>query len=646
MPRVLRALLPALVLIAAGLMAYANSFTGVFLFDDRPSIVDNPQVRHPAPWANPAAAMSAPRNVTVSGRPVASFTFALNYALAAPDVRNVFDPPPPGSLASADAFERNVWIYHATNLVIHLIAGLALFGVVRRSLRMPSLAPSFGAAAEPVAFLVALLWIVHPLQTGSVTYIVQRVESLMGMFLLLTLYAAIRANAARGAHRAAWTAGAVVACALGMGSKEVMVGAPLLVVTWDWTLIAQPFRQILARRWPLYLGLAATWILLGALVAMDPRPLSTGFGFAAWPWWTYFATETGVLLHYLRLAVYPSPLVLDYDWRAVASISQALGPGLVLTALGALTVWLLIRRRPAGFLGAWFFVILAPTSSVWPIITEVAAEHRMYLPLAAIVTLIVAGGFFLLRRQGAMATRAAFAAGLVAAGWCVTATAARNDDYATDARMWFDVVQKQPHNARARTNYAANLLKTGQATSAEEHLRVAVAEAPDYAEAHANLAVALVTQGHVKDALTHFERATTLNPFYTSVYENMGEAYGADGQLAKAAKWFLKALDQKPDDVALLNKAGWILATAVDPEARNGARAVELGRHAVALTERRDASSLDTLAVAYAEAGRFADAIIAGESALALARTNGDQRYPAELERRLAVYRAGKAFRQ
>ena len=156
-----------------------------------------------------------------------------------------------------------------------------------------------------------------------------------------------------------------------------------------------------------------------------------------------------------------------------------------------------------------------------------------------------------MRRQGPAATRAAFFAGIVVAGWGISATAARNDDYATDTRMWFDVIQKQPKNARALTNYAANLLKTGQAKAAEEHLRVAVAEAPDYAEAHANLAVALVTQGQVKDALTHFERATALNPFYTSVYENMGEAYGADGQLAKAAKWFLKALDQRPDDVAL-----------------------------------------------------------------------------------------------
>ena len=324
MPRALRALVPALALVAAGVMAYANSFTGVFLFDDRPSIVDNPQVRNPAPWADPLAAMSAPRNVTVSGRPVASFTFALDYALAAPDARNVFDPPPPGSLASADAFERNVWVYHATNLIIHLVAGVALFGVARRSLRLPSLAPVFGAADEPLAFLVALLWIVHPLQTGSVTYIVQRVESLMGLWLLVMLYASIRAHGVEGTRRLAWTAAAVIACALGMGSKEVMVGAPLLVVAWDWTLLSLPFRQLIARRWPLYVGLAATWILLGALVAMDPRPLSTGFGFAEWPWWKYFATQTGVILHYLRLAIYPSPLVLDYDWRAVTSLTQAL----------------------------------------------------------------------------------------------------------------------------------------------------------------------------------------------------------------------------------------------------------------------------------------------------------------------------------
>jgi len=126
----------------------------------------------------------------------------------------------------------------------------------------------------------------------------------------------------------------------------------------------------------------------------------------------------------------------------------------------------------------------------------------------------------------------------------------------------------------------------------------------------------------------------------------MGEAYGTENQLANAAKYFQKALDQKPDDVALLNKAAWILATAIDPAARDGARAIVLAQHAVDLTERHDASSLDTLAAAFAESGRFDDAVTTESEALTLARARGDRQFPVELEQRLAMYRAKKPFRQ
>jgi tetratricopeptide (TPR) repeat protein len=148
------------------------------------------------------------------------------------------------------------------------------------------------------------------------------------------------------------------------------------------------------------------------------------------------------------------------------------------------------------------------------------------------------------------------------------------------------------------------------------------------------------------EALAHLERALAIDPFYTSVYENIGEAYGTQNELAKAVKYFLKALDQKPDDVALLNKAAWILATAVDPVARDGAHSIVLAQHAVDLTSRHDASSLDSLAAAFAESGRFEDAIATGTEAHSLAKSRGDRQFDIELEQRLALYRARKPFRQ
>jgi tetratricopeptide (TPR) repeat protein len=574
--------------------------------------------------------MQAPRNITLSGRPVASFSFAMNYALAPAAARNVFDPPAPGSLASAMPFRQNAWGYHATNLAIHLISTLLLFGIVRRTTGSP-----FAAACA------AILWSVHPLTTGAVTYIVQRVESLMAMFALLTVYCSIRAWSSKW-----WAAPAIVACALGMGTKEAMVGVPLIVAAGDWVFVKKPFREILRERWTLYAGLEATWILLWWLVAMDPRPLSSGFHFPEWPWTTYLFTQAGVLIGYLQLVFWPAPLVLDRDVRQATSFASVAVPFVLLAATFVVGVWGFVRRKPWGFSILACFILLAPTSSVLPIVTEIAAEHRMYLPLAVIVASLLCAPMDVKANTPVTRRRVILAALTIGLGLpLMSATVERNAVYASDAGMWFDTVQKQPKNARARNNYASNLLKSGQSRAAEEHLRVAVTESPNFAEAHANLGVALATEGRTPEALVHFERALAINPFYTDAYDNIAEAYGSQNQLAKAVKYFLKALDQRPDDVALLNKAGWILATAADPAARNGHEAIALAEHAVQLTERHDASSFDTLAAAYAEVGRFDDAIAAGTEALALARARGDQAFPEELTQRLALYKAHKPIR-
>ena len=166
-PRFARFWAPLLIALA-GLAAYANSFSGSFVFDDADSIAENPTIRRLWP---PGAALSPPGGgITVSGRPFLNLTLACNYALGGTNVSG----------------------YHAANLAIHVLAGLVLFGIARRTLR-----------SNPVlAFAIALIWTVHPLQTESVTYIVQRAESLMGLFYLLTLYCFIR-GAGAGARPAA-----------------------------------------------------------------------------------------------------------------------------------------------------------------------------------------------------------------------------------------------------------------------------------------------------------------------------------------------------------------------------------------------------------------------------------------------------------
>jgi protein O-mannosyl-transferase len=665
--------LPSLLILGALLAAYSSSFAGLLVFDDEPAIAANPHIRHLWPLSDAAA---APADTTVAGRPIVSLTLALNYALAPRGTRDAFvaSNDPAGLTTKSDAIRNNLWGYHALNLAIHALAALTLFGVARRTLLSERMRDRFGAAATPLATCIALLWAVHPVHTGSVTYVVQRAESLMGLFYLLTLYCAIRAGESLDVRRASfdvlrsarttnlarrtsnaeprtangeprttsvrlWTAFAIVACALGMATKESMATAPLIVAAWDWVFGGE---RVWSRRMPLYAGLAATWLILGIIVAGGHRAHSVGFHFPGWPWWTYLLTQAEVVVHYLRLAVWPRPLVLDYDWPAVQSMARVAPQAALSVTLVALTLWALARRQAVGFAGAWFFGTLAPTSSVIPIVTEVAAEHRLYLPSAAVVCVVVLGAY-------AAATR--FRLALAVAGAAVVlafiaATDSRNRDYQSFERIWLDTVQKRPLNARARINYATALLTTGRFPEAESHLREALRLKPDSAEGQADLGAALCAQGKVDEGIPHLERALALQPDYVAASRDLGEAYASRGQFSLAARYYASALDQRPDDVALLNRLGWILATAADEPSRDGARAIALAERAVRLTNQQDVESLDTLAVAYAEADRFNEAIAMGVEALALARAKGHRDIVPELERRLAVYQARQKVRQ
>ena len=649
--------LAMLALLAAGAWAYSTSFAGVFVYDDGPSIVDNPHIKTLWPLTQ---AMSAPPEATVSGRPVASLTLALNYAFARPEVRDVMAPGGLAAFASAtpaevaERFYANIWGYHFFNLAVHLAAALTLFGIVRRTL----LRYRDGRPSTALAFVVALIWVVHPLATESVTYVVQRVESLMGLFYLLTLDCAIRAIDGRPTPRPAksgrkgrqvWAVASVACCALGMGTKEVMVTAPIMVCLWDLTFGVDPRRRL-----RLYAGLAATWTILAVLVVAEHRPQSVGFHLG-WTWWSYLETETAVVAHYLRLAVVPSPLVFDYGWPPARSLAEVWPQALLLSALVGLTVLALARRHPLGFLGAWVLLILTPTSSVLPIVTEVAAEHRMYLPMAAIIVAAVVGayvagraGFERLIGDRRIRRRLEVASAIVVvvaiAGTFAVITRARNRDYWSDEALWIDTIAKRPSNVRARVGYGIDLLAARNFRAAETELRTAVSLDERDGRAHMNLGSALCAQGKLPEGIRHLERALELDPRLSEAYGLLGEAYSGVGDQRRAVAYFMRALDVLPDNPFLLNRVAWLLATTPDGRIRDGVKAVELSERAVR-DGGRSALTLATLGAAYAEVNRFADAVAVIREAMTVARASGQAGFESELGQQLKLYSAGQKLR-
>ncbi len=614
--RTLAGALSAAVILAAGLLAYGNSFDGAFVFDDVPGIVNNPSIQSLWP---PAKWFAAPPGSTPSGRPVLNLTLAINYAIGGLDVAG----------------------YHVFNLVIHLCAGVALFGVVRQTLLTSPLQARFCAAANVVATAAALIWVVHPLNTESVTYVVQRGESLAGLFLLLTLYCAIRG----------WTWAAVAACALGMGSKETMIVAPALVVLWD-----HLFRQEGARRWRLYAALGATLIVLFLPMLSETQgrtAVSRLLGYTAkaagdtWTPWSYLWTQASVIVHYVRLAFWPSPLVFDYyDWPRAHSPFGVLPQAILISALAALTVAAVWRKWPAGFAGAVFFLTLAPTSSLLPIPTEVAAEHRMYLPLAAVIAVTLAGAFAIVPSRVPLSRRRTVFAIVtlllvIGAG---ALTRARNLDYTSDESLWSDTVSKRPGNARARINYGIDLMKDMRYADAEAQMRAALPLEMDpetRAQAHLQLGSALAAQRRFDEGIASIERALTIDPSIKEADAILGQAYSDQGKDGPAVRHFLRALERQPHERLWLTRAAWLLATSRDPGVRDGARAAALAERAVQVSAGQDPVAFETAAAAYAELGRPADAVAAMDRALAITRARGDSATTDLYEKQRAFYAAG-----
>jgi Flp pilus assembly protein TadD len=523
-------LLLACVLIAlvAGAV-YGNTFSCPFVFDDAYVTTGNPTIRHPG---SISGILFPPKDLPVGGRPILNLSFALNYAISGFDV----------------------WSYHAFNLLVHILAGLTLLGILRRTFRQPVLREKFGADATLLAGAIALLWIVHPVQTEAVTYISQRTESMMALFYLLTIYCFIRSTEP-GSSRLRWSALSIAACLFGMATKEVMASAPLIVLLYDRTFVAGTFREAWRQRRWLYAGLGATWLsLVNSLPSSSQR--AVGFDLGVTPW-HYALTECRALAHYLVLVVWPNPLVLDYGFRMVTNPLDVLPQAALILFLLAATIWDLVKRPTAGFIGAWCFLILAPTSSFVPVTLSPEAEHRLYLPLAALLALPVLWLYTLLGRK-CLAIVAILA--LVYSGL----TLRRNEDYRSAIDLWQQTLACVPDNARIRNNYGEFLLVNGEPEKAIVQLQEAVRLQPDDPEAENNWGFALVQLGRPKEAVGHYLAAMRLKADYEQPHNDYGLLLLAQGQIPEAIAEFKETLRINPQCAEAENNWGNALLQSGD----------------------------------------------------------------------------------
>jgi len=399
---------PAFVLVAAlfTVAIYSNSFEAAFQFDDLPIIVENPQLRD---LGNIPQVLAGQRGLTMA-------TFAVNYAFGGIDTTG----------------------YHAVNVAIHIINTAFAYLLLLYTLRLTG---STEASARRLSALAALLFAAHPVQTQAVTYIVQRMESLMSLFFLLALLLLVWASKApTTGKRAALYIGVALSYLLAFYSKEVAYTLPAVVLLYDYCFIAKGRASSVGRKWPMYALLAA---LLAAFTVTTVMPLggfgdvsdesadtryaapqvkaglggkaldySAGFKVTSVTPKEYLYTQFNVMVYYVGLLAFPAVQNLDYDfpWSRELMKAPQVAEGtalnmpipppfvsmLVLLAIAAAGAYMIVstrkapesRKRVAGFFIFWYFIILSPTSSIVPIIDAIY-EHRVYLPSLGFFAIMV-----------------------------------------------------------------------------------------------------------------------------------------------------------------------------------------------------------------------------------------------------------------
>jgi len=515
-------------------LAYLPSFQSPFIFDDLVNILENPTIQS---LRSLSVIFHPPPEAGLVGRPLVNLTLALNYAWSGTDT----------------------WSYHVVNFVVHVGATMLVWGLLHElMIHHDTQLDGVSSVQHWLPWICALLWGLHPLNTQAVAYVIQRCESLMGLFYLAALYAYVRGW--RSSRPWNWQGLGLVAFLACLGCKEVAVTLLPVALVMVWTIRGEnPVKAL--RRTPLFFGGLLLSLGLLGLGMIQGRGYSTHANKLLSTGAVYTVAQGPILLRYLRLAFWPSDLTLDYGWPMNLSVSTWVGAFLVLALLLGST-WLVVRRHWVGLSGAWFFLILAPTSLI-PL-PDPIFEHRMYLPLLAVVVLTTLGVFAMLAR---MSESSVFAKGILLGflalslplGW---RTYRRNQDYRTALSIWSDTARKRPNNFRAYHGVAGALMEQGQWAASLPYLQKAAALNPLSFSVRNDTGIALIRLKRSQEAIPELQLAVSILPTSPKAHNNLGVAFLTSGQAEEAIPEFERALQLKPNylsprrnlDLALANR--------------------------------------------------------------------------------------------
>ena len=567
---------------------YSNTLGGPFVFDDLDNIQNNRFIRLTS--LDPGDLLDAAFKGILPARPVPKISFALNYYFG----------------------KYTVGGYHLVNITIHLLNGVLVYFLAlltfRQLFEIQDITrrrnPDFSIALA--ALFAACLFIAHPIQTQSVTYIVQRMNSMATMFFLLSLLLYILGRRSELSSRRwlLWS-GCLCSGVLALGSKQNAATLPLIILLYEWYFFQDLDIQWLKRNTGYIAGVCVVLIIIAGFY-LGENPLHrivgdySGRNFSIGE---RVLTEFRVVVFYISLVVFPYPGRMNLLHNISVSHSFIDPPAtllscLFLAGLFILSIYLARRDRLVSFCILWFFINLVIESSV--IGLELIFEHRLYLPMFGIALVSSYLVFSFLSKKPLMLAGCSVVL-IVLLG---TGTFIRNKVWANDLSLWSDVVAKNQDSYRARINLGLALNQRGDKKDAILHLHKALELNPYSSSAHNDLGIVLKDIGRLDEAIEQYHEAIKYNPKNAEAYYNLGVLFSSQGHDKLAIINYLHALKINP----YYTKAHFNLGNAL---ARQGDQEKAIFHYRKVIEQ--DSESADAhnnLAIALADQGNFKEAII------------------------------------
>ena len=516
-------------LVVLAFVVYGNTFGVPFLLDDYVFIVESESIRR---FALPFFESGAPAQNWIDPRPIADLSFRLNYQISGLDV----------------------WSYHLLNVSIHA-ATAVLLCLVSQQILATRLS---GLWSKTAAFASAALWVVHPINTNAVTYISQRFESLAAFFALAALAAFLRSRIG-GSKSGQWWC--IVFVFASFGSKESNLALPLLIWLLDRFVLPVDDEDRLRRKL-FYVLLLAAWCFSGLLYASSQRGEWTQSEGGALLSLGNLKIQSVVVLHYCGKLLWPSCLVFDEGkWPTPAYLRGLLATA-VLAAIFGWSVLTVFRGKLPAFAVCSFFLLLAPSSSVVVVPTYDAADYRMYLPSACLISLVAGSLAWALSKLRGQAPRIIFVACTAVLVVCLgAATWRRNQIYNSPIDLWFDNVVKRSLHSGSYVGLAEALMKEGRLAEAENTLSHARKKCPGNARLLNLSGMVAIQDGRETAAIAFWRQALELAPANHVILNNLAIAAYRNGDTAGAADLFAQVVSLRPRDIIALGNLAQVRVT-------------------------------------------------------------------------------------